>query len=152
MPRGPTAALSIARFQEELDRLFREAMALVGTRRDAGRLLPPVDVVEAPEAVEVLVEIPGVAADELRVEIAGRTLTVTGAKHCRPPEQNARYHRLERSRGPFERTVELAEPVNSREAVARLDGGILTVTLPKVREKRTPRRIPVTERQGDETT
>lgn len=152
MARVPAAALSIARFQEELDRLFREATSLLGSGRDAGRVLPPVDVMEAPETVEVLVEVPGVAPDELRVEIAGRTLTVAGTKRPRPPEGNARYHRLERSRGAFERTVELTGPVNTRDAVARLEGGILTVTLPKVREKRTARSIPVIEERGDETT
>lgn len=152
MARLPAAALSIARFQEELDRLFRAATTLLDSGRDAGRVLPPIDVVEAPEAVEVLVEIPGVAADELRVEIAGRALTVAGTKHPRPPEEDARYHRLERSRGAFERTVEVTGPVDTRDAVARLNGGILTVTLPKIRERRKARSIPVIEERGDETT
>ncbi|MGD2115213.1 MAG: Hsp20/alpha crystallin family protein, partial [Acidobacteriota bacterium] len=134
------------------ERLFAEALELIGDRADAAHWRPAIDVVETTETVQVLVEVPGIGQDDLRVEIEGTTLLVTGTKTPSSPGEQARYHRLERGRGGFERTVDLVGPVNTHEAVARLHGGLLTVELPKIREKRKRRRILVIEEdEGDET-
>jgi HSP20 family protein len=143
---------SLARFQRELERLFREAMELIGDRPDAAHWRPAVDVVETPETVQVLVEVPGIGIDDLRVEVAGKTVLVAGTKAPSPPAEKARYHRLERGQGGFERAVDLVGPVNTHEGVARLRGGLLTVEFPKIREKRERRRILVIEEEGDEPT
>ena len=143
---------SLARFQKDLERLFKEAMELLGDRPDAARWRPAIDVVESSEELQVLVEVPGIGADALEVQVQGTTVTVTGTKAPSSPGEEARYHRLERRRGAFERSVELTGPVNTHQGVARLRGGLLIIAFPKIREKRERRRILVIEDdERDET-
>jgi HSP20 family protein len=127
-------------------------MELIGDRPDAAHWRPPIDVVETPEKVQVLVEVPGIAVDDLHVEVEGKTVIVAGTKAASSPNDQARYHRLERRQGGFERTVDLVGTVNTHAGVARLRGGLLTVEFPKIREKRRRRRILVIEDEGDEAT
>lgn len=151
MPSPHRAPLSALRFREELDRLFREAMGLAGTPPEIGHWQPAIDVVETAETVQVLVEVPGIAPDDLRVEIEGPKVTVTGSKQPTTSDPKARFHRVERGRGTFERTIELTEPVNTHRGVARLGGGVLTVEFPKVQEKRERKQILVVEEDGEKT-
>jgi len=151
MPSSHRPILSAVHFREELDRLFREAMGLAGARPEIGRWQPSIDVIETSETVQVLVEVPGIGAEDLRVEIEGPNVTVTGRKQPTTPDPKARFHRVERGRGAFERTIELTGPVNTHRGVARLRGGVLTVEFPKVREKRERKQILVVEEDGEET-
>jgi len=152
MSSPPRPTLSAHRFREELDRLFREAMGLASGPAEADRWQPAIDVVETLEALLVLVEVPGLAASDLRVEVQGASVIIAGHKRPTRPDPEARYHRLERGRGTFERTIELSEPVNTHRGVARLRGGVLTVEFPRVQEKRERRRILVVEEDGEEST
>ncbi len=141
-------ALSISRFQEELSRLFREVVELVGEPQRAGRWRPDVDVVETPESVQILVEMPGISAQDLVVEVQAQTVIISGRKAAPAPDDEARFHRMERAHGTFERTVELtglSGPVNTHLGQARLHNGLLVIELPRIREKRERRRIVVVE-------
>ncbi len=151
MPPSHRPPLSAVRFRDELDRLFREALGLAGTPPEAGRWEPAIDVVETSETVQVLVEVPGIGTDDLRVEVEGPLVTVTGRKQPTSPDRQARFHRMERGRGSFERTIELAGPVNTHRGVARLRGGVLTVEFPKIHERRERKQILVVEADGEET-
>ena len=151
MPRPPRPTPSVHRFRQELDRLFREAMGLVEDPPEAGRWQPQVDVVETEETFQVLVEVPGIRAEELRVEVQGQTVIVTGRKEPSAPDGSARFHRLERGGGSFERTIDIAGPVNTHQGTALLAGGVLTVELPRIRERRERRQILVVEENGETT-
>ena len=130
----------LSRIHSDLDRLFEEAMRLASREPRAGEHEPPADVVEIDGEVVVLVEVPGVAADDLDLAIEGRVVVLTGTKSLRPPEGARRFHGVEREQGRFELRVELLAPVNTHQGRARLENGVLTVAFPKVEEKRTVRR------------
>jgi len=140
--------LTISRFQDELSRLFREVMELVGEPQQAGRWRPNVDVVETPETVQVLAEMPGLRAEDLVVEVQSQTVILSGRKAAPAPDDDARFHRMERAHGAFERTVELtglSGPVNTHQGQAHLRDGLLIIEFPRIREKRQRRRIVVIE-------
>jgi HSP20 family protein len=130
----------LSRIHADLDRLFDEVMRLASREPRAGEHEPPVDVVETEHHVVVLVEVPGIAREELDLAVEGRAVILTGVKRLRSPEGARRFHGVEREQGRFEHRVELLRPVNSHEGKARLADGVLTISFPKVEEKRTLRR------------
>ena len=148
----------LSRIHSDLDRLFDEAMRLASREPRAGEHEPPVDVMETAEEVVVLIEVPGLSPDEIELFVEGRAVVVAGVKRLRPPDGARRFHGIEREQGRFERRVEMLCPVNTHRGRARLAAGLLTVTFPRVEEKRLARRpVPIEvvgppDDAGDETT
>lgn len=92
---------------------------------------PPVDIVEADDALQVHVALPGVSADTVTVALdpAGITISALRAFPCR--SEDGRIHRLEIPYGRFERHVGLAlgDPYTPLELTAKsLEDGILVLT------------------------
>ncbi|HUF77304.1 MAG TPA: Hsp20/alpha crystallin family protein [Thermoanaerobaculia bacterium] len=132
--------VTTSRFHAALDRLFEEVLKAAAGETRAGEWQPFLDVLETPEDVAILVEVPGVAREDLEVAVEGRTVTLSGTKRPARPEAAVRFHRVEREEGRFERRLDLLHPVNTHEGRAWLDGGLLVVRFPKVPEKRARRR------------
>jgi HSP20 family protein len=118
--------------QERMNRLFEESFAgrleepaLVGS----GTWTPLADAYETPEAFVFLLELPGVGEDDVEVQVDGDTLSVKGHRGLglRPD----RFHRMERSHGPFLRSFQLTEEVDSDRIGAQLRDGVLRLELPK---------------------
>ncbi|MCS7182403.1 MAG: Hsp20 family protein [Thermoanaerobaculum sp.] len=103
---------------------------------------PPVDVFETPEAVVVEAEIPGVAADGLRVELSENRVILAGELGPDTPPCGETLLRMERPRGKFHRAVSLPCPVTP-PFEATLSQGVLVVRLPKA--VRVPRWIPIAQ-------
>lgn len=130
---------SLSRFHAELDRLFEEAMKMAGGEPRAGECQPSVDVMETADEVVVVVEVPGADRADLDVEVEGRAVLITGKKRPQRPQGAVRFHRVEREEGRFERRVDLFQPINTLAGRARLEGGLLRVSFPRVQEKRVRR-------------
>ena len=92
---------------------------------------PPVDIVEAGDAIEVHVALPGVAPDAITVVLdpAGITISALRAFPCRT--ESGQIHRLEIPYGRFERQIglPLGDPYTPVELVGKaLENGVLTLT------------------------
>lgn len=114
----------------ELDRDIPEATAINTDCR------PPLDVFETTGSLEILVDIPGVAPDSVRVAVRRSTLLIVGAKLAPRPEAAARFHMAERSYGRFARAVRLTGAFDSGRARAVTSGGQLRVSLPRLEDRR----------------
>jgi len=90
-----------------------------------------VDVFETTHALVARVELPGVAGDDIHVNVEGDLLKVSGVR--RPPAGGdvGRLHQMEIAFGPFERKVKITIPFERQAVNARLEDGVLSVTLPK---------------------
>ena len=99
---------------------------------------PALDVIETPAAIEIVVDLPGVLAEDLRVVIKQGALIVAGGKH--PPaeacQDGADFHLVERSFGRFARVVRFDHAVNAARAAASLTAGVLRVSVPRIAERR----------------
>jgi len=82
-----------------------------------------------PPAVHLLLELPGVDPDGVRIVASGTTLVVSGVRE-RPHPAGARYHQIEIEYGPFERRIELAEEVGSDAITVTYEAGILQLEVP----------------------
>ena len=97
---------------------------------------PPLDVVETTTAVEVVIDLPGVPPESVRVAIRRSTLLVVGAKQSPAIDPTARFHVAERSYGRFARAVRLGGTFDGSRARAIAHGGQLRVILPRLDERR----------------
>lgn len=139
----------ISRVQAEIDRLFQEALQLGVSSVAMGDWQPCVDVVETPETVVILAELPGISAADLKVEVRGTLVHLSGVKATLlPSDQRPSFHRLERGHGKFAREIHLFSPVNTHHGTARLVDGLLTIEFPKVEEKRHAARLLYIEEVG----
>lgn len=93
------------------------------------------------ERYVVKADLPGLAPEELEVQVSGRQLTVSGTRRLTAPEGFTLQHR-ERSEWRFERTLALPDDVDPDKVQASLRDGVLEVSLPRVAEVQ-PRRIEV---------
>jgi HSP20 family protein len=95
-----------------------------------------IDVFEDEIDVIVKAELPGLAKEDLDVNIAGNVITISGEKKAEEKVEKKNYHRLERSYGSFTRTVRLPAETRSEEARASFKDGVLEVRIPKTEEAR----------------
>jgi len=102
-----------------------------------GSWTPHVDICETENHVCVRAELPGVNSGDIAVSFERDGLRLRGIK--REPAQSRRllcYYCLERRYGRFDRRIAIGWIVNPRLARARLERGILTVELPKLKDRR----------------
>jgi len=116
-----------------------------GTDRAGGQRVafrPAVDIFEEDDAIVVQVEIPGVKADDLHVNVEKNVLTVRGERKFERDEENGGVHRIERVYGTFSRSFALPDTVDSDAIDADYKDGLLSLRLPK-KPAEQPKRISV---------
>lgn len=123
--------------QTDIDRLHDEIQELIDDLWHLPRFVggrrgfrPQVDCIrsEEPAELRVVVELPGVDPQSIQIVAADRVLVVAGER--RRPEVGGRYQQLEIEYGPFQRRIQLDEPVDPSAATARFENGMLIVVLP----------------------
>lgn len=103
---------------------------------------PPVNVREDNDAFHVEAELPGLTEDDLHIAVTHRNqLTLQGERRV-DEAVKGRWHRRERGFGRFQRVLVLPAAVDAERVEARIDNGVLRVTLPKAEEAK-PRKIVV---------
>ena len=102
---------------------------------------PAVDIFETGKAITLLADMPGVKADDLTIDLRDNTLTLSADA---VPVENADEDNIlvEYQSGRYYRQFTLGEMINQEEIVAKLNDGVLRLTLPKV-EKAAPKKITV---------
>lgn len=132
----------------ELDRLRRQMEqwddALSGgtfTIPGAG-VFPLTNVTEDNDNYYVRSELPGIKSDELDIQVTAKGISISGERKIPVEGNNVKYHRREREAGKFSRSINLPDDIDSDKVDAKLENGILTMTIPKA-EKSKPRQITV---------
>ncbi len=147
-----TARLDLALLQREVQQLL-ERLTDVDRADPAsdGEWMPSVDVYESRGKLTIVAEVPGLNADSLRVTFRDRHLVITGERReKRPAGAGASFLCMERPQGRFTRLVALDVPVDVRSAEARLSGGLLTVTVPPLKDRRGRATVIVVQREEEE--
>ena len=97
-------------------------------------------VKDAGDAVNVLVELPGVAKEDVKVTLHDDVLTVSAERKQPELKEKEQWVRNEISYGKFERSINLPYPVVAERVAATHENGILRITLPKAEEAK-PKQI-----------
>jgi HSP20 family protein len=107
-----------------------------------GSWFPPVDIAEETDRILVTAELPGFTHDQIKVEVEGNVLTISGERKLDHETSGRNYSRMERSYGHFVRSFTLPAVVDRNRIQAKFENGLLTLELPKSEESK-PRQIPI---------
>ncbi len=102
---------------------------------------PSVDIFENDNSITVLADMPGVKAQDLKIDLRESVLTLTGPVSAPGGAKEADVLR-EYQTGTFFRQFTLSETIDQSKIDAKLSDGVLRLELPKV-EKARPRQITV---------
>ncbi len=130
-PRGMRGWDPFHSLRDEVEALWSH---VVGNRANNGLTamhIPPLDVKETQDAVEVRVDLPGFKADDVTVQIINNVLTISGQRVEESKKDTETYHRIERLVGEFSRSVALPAPVDEDKVDAQCRDGVLTVVMQK---------------------
>jgi HSP20 family protein len=131
-----TTHLDLAVLQREVN-LLLERLADDRSASGEGEWIPGVDVYECRGKLVIAAEVPGIPVESLRVSFRDRHLVLTGERReRRPPASAASFHCMERPQGRFTRNILLDGAVDLQQAEAQVAGGVLTVTIPRVKDRR----------------
>lgn len=100
-------------------------------RANERRFLPAVDIRETKDGYVLTADVPGVPADSLDISVKDGVLTLQGERSTESRTTEAGYQRVERTVGKFQRSFVLPKGVHAEGIDAKIDNGVLTVTIPK---------------------
>jgi HSP20 family protein len=100
--------------------------------------MPLLDVFETDRTIEIVLDVPGVSADGVRILIKSGVVLVVGEKDRPEPALRgpASFHLVERDFGRFARAVRVHAAIDAANARARLKEGELRIILSKLQERR----------------
>jgi HSP20 family protein len=127
----------------DLNRLFSN---------EAGRnpFVPPADVIVRNEDVTIYMDVPGMRAEDLEIELEQDTLSVRGERaypYGEDEDEDGVWRRIERGFGRFERSLRVPQGLNPDAIQAELTHGVLELRIPKP-ESLKPHRIPIQAHDG----
>jgi HSP20 family protein len=129
----------VRELNDEVARLFEDLDRTRPTPHSPhGHCSPTLDVMQSDASVEVVVDLPGVAADRLRVLLKGGVLVLVGEKPSPYTAERAdgTFHLVERGFGRFARAVRIDGAIDGGATRAVLSGGELRVIVPRIPERR----------------
>ena len=100
----------------------------------SGKMMPSVDIYEKDDKVFFEAEVPGFDKENLKVDVKGKVLTLSGEKKEESEEKGQSYRR-ERFYGSFERSFQLGFEADDDAIEAKYESGILTIAVTKPAEQ-----------------
>lgn len=140
-------ARELQTIQQEMNRLFGtffDSQAGAGTANNGSlrRWIPAMDLVEEGDRYVLRADLPGVREEDVKVELDDNVLTVSGERRSEHEARREGYYRVERASGSFSRSLVLPEGVDPQQIHARIEHGVLEVSVPKP-QQRAPHRISI---------
>jgi HSP20 family protein len=132
----------LAALQNEMGRWMGQLSGVTPGNGQTSTWLPAVDVWETEDQLVLSFDLPGIAEDDIAVELDDNVLTVSGKRERTSEHSNDRFYRFERRFGTFSRSVTLPAGVNEEDIQANYANGVLEVRVPKPEEPK-PKRIQV---------
>jgi HSP20 family protein len=124
----------VSRESRQLSRLFDDTLDRFfgATAEGAAARSPALDVAEHERGYTVKLDVPGVAKEDIKVQVDGRQVTVQAqSQNSSEKKDGERIVYRERAVASFARSFTLPQEVEQSESGAKLDNGVLTLTLAK---------------------
>lgn len=126
-------------FQQALDQLRESDWLETGPSGHGA--YPPLNVFRKGDDIVIIIEVPGVKRQDLKIEAKGNTIRIAGTKSVSEGGA-ASAHRLERRGGTFDRAITLPIEVDGEGIKAECRDGILALFVPRA-ESDKPRTIAI---------
>lgn len=122
----------------EMDRLARQMdwmnnaiFGQPGARMMMPKVFPAVNITENKEKYFVRAELPGIKTEDIKLEVTGSNLSISGERKISFEGEAVKYHRREREAGRFSRVISLSDDVEADSVEAKMKDGLLTVAITK---------------------
>ena len=131
--------------RREIEQLFDGASRGGGVQAPiAGTVVPPrISISEDDREIKISAEMPGMRPEDVTVTVNDDVLTIRGEHESERETERKNYHLVERSIGVLQRSIRLPLPVDPGQVQARVNNGVLSITIPKNDAKRRNQRIEV---------
>lgn len=128
--------------QREFDTVFNRFFPAVSNTETKGTSLwsPRVDLGENETTYFVRLDIPGIAKDDLDINLKDNVLTISGERKLEETSEDTTFFRREAFYGTFSRSFRLPNEVNAEGIEANYTDGVLHIVIPKA-EKAQPKQI-----------
>jgi HSP20 family protein len=125
----------------EFDRMINRMLSINGVR---SAFFPDADVVVTDDEVMVQMDLPGLSADDIVIELENDVLSVRGERNYPYDDGDdaKTWRRVERGFGRFERTLRVPRGLDPDAIEAELTQGVLTIRMPKPDELK-PHRVEI---------
>ncbi len=104
---------------------------------------PTLDVADKQGQLEVTIELPGMSAEDVDIDVRDGALVIRGEKRSEETKEEDGYYRTERSFGSFERAIPLPTEVDAEATEATFEKGVLKVRLPKAKPEQAAKKIQI---------
>jgi HSP20 family protein len=135
---------SLQQMQQRMNRMMGRLMPSGNGELSAFGYMPSAEISETPEDIRLKLEIPGMEAKDLNVEVTEDSVSISGERKSETKTEEKGMVRSEFHYGKFERIIPLPTHVQNDKVQAEYKNGVLTLTLPKLEgEKRKAVKINV---------
>lgn len=121
--------------QRDMNRLF-EALAPMEQGAMQQAYMPLAEMEETEEAIYLKVEVPGMSADDLDVQVTKEAVMITGERKNESKIEKNGMKRSEFRYGKFSRTIPLSTRIDNTKVKGDYQNGILTLELPKAEDEK----------------
>ncbi|MCA9450006.1 MAG: Hsp20/alpha crystallin family protein [Candidatus Omnitrophica bacterium] len=104
--------------------------------------VPPVDIYETGDKLVLLIDVPGIARENIHLTVEENLLTVVAKQESTTTHENEKWLWREHESGSYRRQFRLGEVIDTESIASELKNGVLRVSLPKIKPAQ-PRRVEV---------
>ena len=127
----------IDRLQRQMNRLFDDIVLPTWDKDYRFNLVPAAELSETEDAIHLKLEIPGMQASDLDVEVTKDSVSISGERKEETKTEEKGVTKSEFRYGKFHRVIPLPAQVENTNVKAEYKDGILTLNLPKAEAEKT---------------
>jgi HSP20 family protein len=122
--------------QREMNRLFDRVSLPADWEGMETAFVPAAELSETPEAIHLKLEIPGIDAKDLDVQVTADSVSISGERKSETHTEENGMTRTEFRYGKFQRVIPLPTRIENTEVEAEYKDGVLKLSLPKAEEEK----------------
>jgi HSP20 family protein len=123
--------------QRQMNRLFDELMPMTREGGNGIAFVPSAEMEETADAIRLKLEIPGMDAKDLNIEVSAEAISISGERKSETKSEEKGVTRTEFRYGKFQRVIPLSTRIQNDKVEAEYKDGILNLTLPKAEEEKS---------------
>ena len=127
----------IDRLQRQMNHLFDDIVLPTWDKDYRFNLVPAAELSETEDAIHLKLEIPGMEASDLDVEVTKDSVSISGERKEETKTEEKGVTKSEFRYGKFHRVIPLPAQVENTNVKAEYKDGILTLNLPKAEAEKT---------------
>ena len=120
--------------QRDMNRMF-ESLASTEQGSMQQAFMPLAEMKETEDAVHLKIEVPGMNAEDLDVQVTKEAVTIAGERKTESKSEQNGMTRSEFRYGRFSRTIPLSTKIDNNSVKGDYQNGILTLELPKLKQE-----------------